>query len=87
MGVLYHRKDPAEHLARLKALIRPGGTLVLETLVLPQDQSDDVLIPPGRYARMRNVWAVPGVNVLEQWLADRVAEKFLRAPMVQPEIY
>ncbi|MEJ8568719.1 tRNA 5-methoxyuridine(34)/uridine 5-oxyacetic acid(34) synthase CmoB [Elongatibacter sediminis] len=70
MGVLYHRRDPAEHLRRLRALLRPGGRLVLETLVLPGDQPDGLLVPEGRYARMRNVWAVPGVGRLARWVAE-----------------
>ena len=38
MGVLYHRKDPLEHLCRIRSLLRPGGKMVLETLVLPDDR-------------------------------------------------
>jgi len=68
MGVLYHRKDPAHHLERILSLLRPGGTLVLETLVLPNDRRQDLLVPQGRYARMRNVWAVPGTDRLIHWL-------------------
>jgi len=68
MGVLYHRKDPAHHLERILSLLRPGGTLVLETLVLPDDRRQDLLVPQGRYARMRNVWAVPGTDRLIHWL-------------------
>lgn len=63
MGVLYHRRDPSEHIARLAGWLRPGGTLVLETLVLDQP-GDGCLVPKDRYARMRNVWHVPTVNRL-----------------------
>ena len=71
MGVLYHRKDPAEHLERLHGLLRKcGGTLVLETLVLPQNRRGDLLVPNGRYARMRNVWAVPGTERLRGWVRE-----------------
>ena len=68
MGVLYHRRDPSSHLARLRSLLRPGGILVLETLVLPPGQEDDLLVPAGRYARMRNVWAIPGTARLTSWV-------------------
>jgi len=68
MGVLYHRRDHLEHLRQLRSLLRPGGSLVLETLVLPPDRADDLLRPPARYARMRNVWAVPGTARLGRWL-------------------
>jgi tRNA (mo5U34)-methyltransferase len=70
MGVLYHRKDPLEHLHRLNSLARPGGMLVLETLILPEDRSCEVLVPEGRYAAMRNVWAIPGTARLTDWLKE-----------------
>ncbi len=68
MGVLYHRRDHMEHLFQLKQLLRPGGKLVLETLVLPRDQASGLLIPIERYARMRNVWAIPGTQRLQEWI-------------------
>lgn len=71
MGVLYHRKDPAAHLERLRSLLKEsGGTLVLETLVLPQNRRGDLLVPDGRYARMPNVWAVPGTERLRGWVRN-----------------
>ena len=68
MGVLYHRKEPSHHLKRIHSLLRPGGTMVLETLVLPQQQRRDLLIPQQRYARMKNVWSVPGTARLIDWV-------------------
>lgn len=70
MGVLYHRRDPLQHLRRLRSWLVPGGRLVLESLVLPRGRADDWLRPAGRYARMRNVWSVPGTRRLEQWLEE-----------------
>jgi len=67
MGVLYHRRDPLKHLRRLKSLTRPGGQIVLETLVL-EGGREEILKPQGRYARMRNVHAIPTVTVLQTWL-------------------
>jgi tRNA (mo5U34)-methyltransferase len=67
MGVLYHRRDPAEHLRALRAHLRPGGELVLETLIVA-DGSTEVLIPSGRYARMRNVRHIPPRATLERWV-------------------
>ena len=37
MGVLYHRRDPLGHLRELAECLRPGGELVLETLVVEGD--------------------------------------------------
>ena len=89
MGVLYHRRDPLQHLARLRDCLRPGGELVLETLVTDRPESEravealastgtaaasrpspscPLLRPPGRYARMRNLHAIPSIATLVDWL-------------------
>lgn len=69
MGVLYHRRSPVDHLERLRQLLRPGGQLILETLVVEGD-GQTMLVPPGRYAKMRNVWFIPSpaalLNLLER---------------------
>jgi len=67
MGVLYHQREPLEHLAQLLSTLRPGGELVLETLILPGAEPL-VLEPESRYARMRNVWHLPTASALEEWL-------------------
>ena len=67
MGVLYHRRKPVEHLEQLKKLTRPGGQVVLETLIL-EGEGENLLAPEGRYARMRNVHAIPSLAVLQDWL-------------------
>jgi tRNA (mo5U34)-methyltransferase len=68
MGVLYHRRDPFTHLGQLKACLRPGGQLVLETLVVEGDATT-ILTPADRYAGMRNVWFLPSPAALNGWLA------------------
>ena len=67
MGILYHRRSPIDHLFDLRAALRPGGQLVLETLVI-EGQGDQVLVPQGRYAKMRNVWFIPTTTMLARWL-------------------
>ncbi|MGJ7460043.1 tRNA 5-methoxyuridine(34)/uridine 5-oxyacetic acid(34) synthase CmoB [Halomonas sp. MA07-2] len=67
MGVLYHRPSPLEHLLQLKGALRPGGELVLETLVVAGD-STTVLLPGERYAAMPNVYFLPSSAALCQWL-------------------
>lgn len=67
MGVLYHRRSPIEHLLMLKEHLRPGGELVLETLVI-DGNAQAVLLPEGRYANMRNVWFIPSCAALMLWL-------------------
>ena len=67
MGVLYHRRSPIEHLQTLRETLRPGGQLVLETLVL-EGTAQQVLVPTWRYAKMRNVWFIPSIPLLTTWL-------------------
>jgi tRNA (mo5U34)-methyltransferase len=66
MGVLYHRKSPIDHLQELRDTLRPGGQLVLETLVI-DGELGEVLMPEDRYAMMRNVWFLPSVETLLLW--------------------
>lgn len=67
MGVLYHRTSPVDHLLSLRNALRPGGQLLLETLVI-DDRTATVLVPEKRYARMRNVWFIPSISMLLLWL-------------------
>jgi len=67
MGVLYHRKSPIEHLSHIKRLLKPGGELILETLVVDGDATT-VFVPEDRYACMANVWFLPSVEALSLWL-------------------
>ena len=67
MGVLYHRKSPIDHLFKVKSLLRPGGELCLETLVIEGGRGE-MLLPSNRYARMRNVWFIPSADELASWL-------------------
>ena len=69
MGVLYHQRDPLEHLQRLHSTLRSGGQLVLETIYIPGDELRAVT-PDDRYARMRNVWSLPTVPMLITWLEE-----------------
>ncbi len=76
MGVLYHRKSPLDHLSQLKAQLVKGGELVLETLVIDGDVND-VLVPADRYAKMKNVYFIPSVPALINWL-EKVGFKNVR---------
>jgi tRNA (mo5U34)-methyltransferase len=67
MGVLYHRRSPLDHLYELRACLRPGGELVLETLVIEGDRGQ-VLMPEQRYAKMRYTWFIPSVETMCLWL-------------------
>ncbi len=67
MGILYHRRSPIDHLLQLRDALRPGGELVLETLII-EGGPNDCLVPEGRYSRMGNVWFLPSTDLLELWL-------------------
>ncbi|MBI3773411.1 MAG: tRNA 5-methoxyuridine(34)/uridine 5-oxyacetic acid(34) synthase CmoB [Gammaproteobacteria bacterium] len=67
MGVLYHRRSPLDHILELRDCLRPGGELVLETLVIEGDEGQ-VLLPEQRYAKMRNVFFIPSPPTLALWL-------------------
>lgn len=67
MGVLYHRRSPIDHLFELREALKPGGELVLETLVIDGGLGD-TLLPEDRYAKMRNVWFLPSCETLISWL-------------------
>jgi tRNA (mo5U34)-methyltransferase len=67
MGVLYHRRSPLGHLSQLRDALRPGGQLVLETLVI-EGTDRECLVPEGRYSRMGNVWFIPSSAMLLTWL-------------------
>lgn len=67
MGVLYHRKSPIDHIFDLKSFLRPGGELILETLVVDGSEGYS-LVPEGRYGKMRNVWFIPSPATLVRWM-------------------
>ena len=69
MGVIYHRRDPIEHLRQLSKCLKSGGELIIESLVIDSDNLD-VLIPKERYAKMKNVWSIPSVKLLVRWIND-----------------
>ncbi|MDQ6982559.1 MAG: tRNA 5-methoxyuridine(34)/uridine 5-oxyacetic acid(34) synthase CmoB [Mariprofundus sp.] len=82
MGILYHRRSPIGHLIELKELLHCGGELVLDTLVI-EGNEQSCLIPHRRYAKMRNVWFIPSVNMLKLWL-KRAGFKDIKLVDVSP---
>ena len=69
MGVIYHRREPTEHLRQLLRCLKSGGELVIESIVIDSDNLD-VLIPEEPYAKMKNVWAIPSLKLLVKWIND-----------------
>lgn len=67
MGVIYHRRSPLDHLLQLSECLRPGGQLIMESIVVAGEEGYS-LLPEDRYARMNNVWFLPSVPTLLAWL-------------------
>lgn len=63
MGVIYHQRDPFQAARALYNATRPGGTVILESLVIDKD-GPYLLVPHERYAKMRNAWIVPTADAL-----------------------
>ncbi|OOF46556.1 tRNA 5-methoxyuridine(34)/uridine 5-oxyacetic acid(34) synthase CmoB [Rodentibacter trehalosifermentans] len=82
MGVLYHRKSPLDHLTQIKNQLKKDGELVLETLVVDGD-TNTVLVPTDRYAKMKNVYFIPSVAALINWL-EKVGFRNIRCVDVAP---
>lgn len=68
MGVIYHRRSPIDHILELKSCLRPGGELVIESICV-DGEAGYSLTPDKKYARMGNVWFVPSIPTLVQWLS------------------
>jgi len=67
MGILYHHSDPVGILKLCFQALKPGGTLVLETMGISSKISEAIL-PEKRYANMKNIWFVPSAKMIELWL-------------------
>jgi len=74
--VLYHRTSPIDHLLALSRAMKPGGQLILETLII-DDPQETTLVPIDRYAKMRNVWFIPSLLMLRRWM-DRCGYKHIQ---------
>ncbi len=66
LGVLYHRPDPIGTLKSLYRGLEPGGTLILDTLMI-DGEAPVCLTPRDRYSRIGNVYFIPTVRALEHW--------------------
>lgn len=69
MGVIYHQRDQALAVKKLYDATRPGGHVLLESLVVPGDQPLTIM-PPDRYAKMRNAWTIPTASSLKTLFID-----------------
>jgi tRNA (mo5U34)-methyltransferase len=67
LGVLYHRSDPINTLKALYQGLKPDGELILDTFMI--DGDDPVALCPAKtYSKIPNVYFVPTVSALFNWL-------------------
>jgi len=69
MGVMYHQRDPQEATRQLYGATRTGGQVLIESLVIDRPGTD-VLVPAGRYAKMRNAWVIPTADALASYMVQ-----------------
>ncbi len=67
MGIIYHRVSPVEMLREIKAALKPGGCLIVESQAIPGDGSV-ALFPEKCYAKVPGTYFVPTAACLKNWL-------------------
>ena len=67
MGVIYHRPSPVEVLRDVWSSLKPGGTLLLESQIIP-GESPLALFPEKSYAKAPGTYFVPTAACLHNWL-------------------
>ena len=67
MGIIYHHKNPLEQLQLIRRALKKDGKLIIETIGIPGEQPM-ALSPSQSYAGMKNVYFIPTLNCLINWL-------------------
>ncbi len=67
LGILYHRSDPIASLKSLRQGLKKGGTLILDTFYIEGDE-EYCLFPKHRYSKIPNIYFVPTIPALENWI-------------------
>jgi len=67
MGIIYHRVSPVEMLKEIRAALKPGGRLIVESQAIPGDEPV-ALFPESRYAKVPGTYFVPTAACLKNWL-------------------
>ena len=74
MGVLYHQRNPSDHIKLLSSNLKPKGKIVLETIL--SFEGSEMEIKNGKYANMPNVWYLHDANGIKD-IAHQHGLKFL----------
>lgn len=67
MGIIYHNRSPFDSLKTISTHLKPKGKVIIETLII--ESNEDISITPNkRYAKMNNVFFIPSIPCLNNWL-------------------
>lgn len=66
LGVIYHRTNPIDCLKILKHSLNKNGEILLDTLIV--ESSDEIVLSPLVYAKMKNVYFIPSISAFKNWL-------------------
>ena len=86
MGLLYHQRDPGQHLRLLASHLKEGGNIIIETIVTSKDY-EETLVPEKRYANMPNVRFVHTEKGLEKLIIDNGLEIIYSTDPVMTSIF
>ena len=67
LGVLYHRPDPVGTLKSLARGLNKNGEILIDTFMIDGDE-EVALTPNGRYSKIPNIYFIPTVAALKNWL-------------------
>lgn len=67
LGVLYHRSDPVGCLKSLAKSLNKNGEIIIDTFMIDGDE-EICLTPKTTYSKIPNIYFVPTVSALKNWL-------------------
>lgn len=68
LGVLYHRADPVGTLKSLCKGLNKNGEILIDTFMIDGEQ-EVALTPNKSYSKIPNIYFVPTINALKNWLS------------------
>jgi tRNA (mo5U34)-methyltransferase len=87
LGILYHRPSPIDSLRDILTALKPGGSVIIESQVIPGEDSM-ALFPEKTYAKVPGTWFVPTPSCLHNWLTRcgfKDIQQFCLHPMSNQE--
>ncbi len=68
LGVLYHRPDPVGTLKSLARGLNSKGEILIDTFMI--DGEEEICLTPNkRYSKIPNIYFIPTIKALENWLS------------------